>query len=103
MERQAYQLPGIFDSEKGWVADVIKGVVGRQGRGISHFMSTVSYSQNVYFYLLLTEIERLRKAKQLAEIVHKASERLKRDFAENVCLQSLETKAFPTPHPRLLS
>ena len=50
------------------MADAIKGVVGRGGGGISHYVSTVSYSQSVYIYLLLTETKRLRKAKQLAEI-----------------------------------
>ena len=50
------------------MADAIKGVVGRGGGGISHYVSTVSYSQSVYFYLLPTETKRLRKAKQLAEI-----------------------------------
>lgn len=63
---------------------------GREGGGgICHFMSAVSDSQSVHFHLLLRETKRLRKAKQLAGIVHKASGRLKRDFTEDVYLQNL--------------
>lgn len=71
------------------MADAIKGVIGRGVGGICHFMSTVSDSQSAHFHLLLRETKRLRKAKQLAGIVHKASGRLKRDFTEGVYLQNL--------------